>query len=262
MERLRSAQADHPHARGENQFPSRPLECANGPSPRAWGKHYIDRLHTGQVRTIPTRVGKTKPRVRQNIAPTDHPHARGENGLPVAQSAREAGPSPRAWGKHLPGAVVVAETRTIPTRVGKTEPVLLVSSMEADHPHARGENTSQLVTAEKVNGPSPRAWGKHSSDDGLLLGCRTIPTRVGKTPSSGLSSTMSADHPHARGENKSGARTAKPTDGPSPRAWGKLRRRATARMLDRTIPTRVGKTQSNLTSENIQSDHPHARGEN
>src|SRR5438552_3444343 len=50
---------DHPHACGENTS-IQLLNClVNGPSPRVWGKRYIDGASSEYIRTIPTRVGKT-----------------------------------------------------------------------------------------------------------------------------------------------------------------------------------------------------------
>ena len=50
--------------------------------------------------------------------------------------------------------------------------------------------------------------------------------------------------------------------GPSPRGWGELVRQETPLGLDRTIPTRVGRT--GLCSQRFiaTADHPHAGGEN
>jgi len=51
-----------------------------------------------------------------------------------------------------------------------------------------------------------------------------------------------AEHPHARGENKTPAITANSTSGTSPRAWGKRERASDDLAKHRNIPTRVGKT--------------------
>jgi hypothetical protein len=72
-------------------------------------------------------------------------------------------------------------SRTIPTRVGKTDTL--------------------TVQQSNIYGPSPRVWGKQR--DGLLrlADFRTIPTRVGKTDISRQSANSGPDHPHACGEN-------------------------------------------------------------
>ena len=50
--------------------------------------------------------------------------------------------------------------------------------------------------------------------------------------------------------------------GPSPRGWGKLWLPFRPGRLDRTIPTRVGKTKETGAVRGEGSDHPHAGGEN
>ena len=94
-----------------------------GPSPRAWGLPENPANIRPVVRTIPTRVGITKPRrdrypsktdhphARGDYPPRsasrvqepDHPHARGDYPLDYCRSAKghrpgQSGPSPRAWG--------------------------------------------------------------------------------------------------------------------------------------------------------------------
>ena len=94
---------------------------------------------------------------------------------------------------------------------------------------------------------------------------------------------IGSDHPHACGENATGAARLPRMTGPSPRAWGEPswqtmrtpdtdhphargENRATVHPLmrrDRTIPTRVGRTDAQLDSGECDCpDHPHARGEN
>ena len=71
--------SDHPHARGENYRSRKVLIMVSGPSPRAWGEHIEARVGPDIVRTIPTRVGRTRPRSGSSQNSADHPHARGEN---------------------------------------------------------------------------------------------------------------------------------------------------------------------------------------
>ena len=91
---------DHPHACGENSSASMMRDCACGPSPRVWGERMTLPTPPHHVRTIPTRVGRTKPSAPPPSAHPDHPHACGEN-IPQALSFPvEHGPSPRVWGEH------------------------------------------------------------------------------------------------------------------------------------------------------------------
>ena len=74
-----SAEADHPHAGGENQPLRQRHNLDGGPSPRGWGKLLRNEFKAPALRTIPTRVGKTVPLPTGFIPATDHPHAGGEN---------------------------------------------------------------------------------------------------------------------------------------------------------------------------------------
>ena len=91
---------------------------------------------------------------------------------------------------------------------------------------------------------------------------RTIPTRVGKTNCGTEGHSDSTDHPHAGGENAVYVVANYEANGPSPRGWGKLERNNLRLFLNRTIPTRVGKTSPGALAAALPADHPHAGGEN
>ncbi len=158
--------------------------------------------------SIPTRVGKTNPVSVFAPISSVHPHACGEN-----LSTEREGVSP---------------SRSIPTRVGKTRGIPPgPRRFHPVHPHACGENTALPSRAR--------------------LASRSIPTRVGKTWAMRYSATLSAGpsprvwgkqfvswfvvhydavHPHACGENEDPGRTRQ--------------------YQTRSIPTRVGKTASDV----------------
>ena len=92
------------------------------------GSRSLDILHVASARTIPTRVGRTSPRGQSSDRHSDHPHAGGENGASAAFGASTGGPSPRGWGEPSAVARNAPDTRTIPTRVGRTPPAQQVMS--------------------------------------------------------------------------------------------------------------------------------------
>ncbi len=233
-----------------------------GPSPRAWGKHGAGPHLPPPGRSIPTRVGKTHRVVERAVEGTVHPHARGENNAAAAAVTYGHGPSPRAWGKLPRRKHPAAYIRSIPTRVGKTCTGLPRSTRSPVHPHARGENLYWFASQHAFPGPSPRAWGKRPDYCGAAGGCGSIPTRVGKTRSSGRRLVKKSVHPHARGENESSHLILEQRRGPSPRAWGKRPERPYQQYSHRSIPTRVGKTASARRCTRGAAVHPHARGEN
>ena len=152
--------ADHPHARGENVWKFIQMVSKSGPSPRAWGEPNNTLFRTTNVRTIPTRVGRTQCRCTECPCCTDHPHARGENDDLAHHPVIRCGPSPRAWGERPRGLLLSLDLRTIPTRVGRTARQTACQSAPADHPHARGENGCRSGRSATADGPSPRAWGE------------------------------------------------------------------------------------------------------
>ena len=173
-----------------------------------------------------------------------------------------SGPSPRGWGKLFHRTIKFLFVRTIPTRVGKTKHCVGAVRINADHPHAGGENNTGRSGRGERCGPSPRGWGKPPRGPGAAATHRTIPTRVGKTRSGLTTKDISTDHPHAGGENALVGREVVARRGPSPRGWGKRARRAAWRCPSRTIPTRVGKTFRRTKAWPCLPDHPHAGGEN
>src|SRR5271157_2375097 len=73
------ADTDHPHACGENNAVTLGNISEDGPSPRAWGERSAVTQFRRELRTIPTRVGRTRARAPSRGGPADHPHARGDN---------------------------------------------------------------------------------------------------------------------------------------------------------------------------------------
>ena len=132
----------------------------------------------------------------------------------------------------------------------------------ADHPHACGENPLDVFESLQSRGPSPRVWGEPKYSALLVDLVRTIPTRVGRTGTTGSLPTSGADHPHACGENLDALQSHRRYVGPSPRVWGELTANDPAYQANRTIPTRVGRTNPSIKRQSTHSDHPHACGEN
>jgi len=172
------------------------------------------------------------------------------------------GPSPRMWGEREVQILDDLDARTIPTHVGRTPIPDHALRPHTDHPHACGENCVNYLQSMPVCGPSPRMWGEPSADDGLCGDKRTIPTHVGRTCHSAAGSCSTSDHPHACGENPSSWTKKIFPSGPSPRMWGELLGDCDKLLLERTIPTHVGRTISVTLASAVLTDHPHACGEN
>ena len=212
---------DHPHERGEKLACFELFLLTYGSSPRAWGKDESRSSSKVDVRIIPTSVGKSPCSGRPTCRQADHPHERGEKGMPSMTAKVSSGSSPRAWGKVQTTRHTLLEPRIIPTSVGKRQRADRVSGPRPDHPHERGEKDTDACEACFTIGSSPRAWGKVRPVSASPLDFRIIPTSVGKRAGSARWSRGTADHPHERGE-KFGIKLTKGRKfGSSPRAWGK-----------------------------------------
>ena len=73
--------------------------------------------------------------------------------------------------------------------------------------------------------------------------------------------TIEAVHPHACGEHAPSIISSDFSTGPSPRVWGTLNRYRFAQSQIRSIPTRVGNTESAHRQASHTPVHPHACGE-
>ena len=211
---------DHPHAGGENHLLRGKTLRLLGPSPRGWGERLRGLAKQFGRRTIPTRVGRTlTPRISAGLS-TDHPHAGGENNKLRGGEKKVRGPSPRGWGELGAGEARVFDLRTIPTRVGRTVDIDREWFTTADHPHAGGENAERVAAGSGDGGPSPRGWGEQQRAHLARRVFRTIPTRVGRTPTAPSRRRWAEDHPHAGGENATVRLRTNTRHGPSPRGWG------------------------------------------
>ncbi len=213
-----------------------------GPSPRGWGNHVAGIGDEHKYRAIPTRVGKSRPKLRLDRHSAGHPHAGGEieghgYGWRVIN-----GPSPRGWGNLGPGLMMRGVWRAIPTRVGKSTADGRMLLHDTGHPHAGGEIALRLKCQIPLIGPSPRGWGNLITHGTIGDKWRAIPTRVGKSRRRGRNTPAPPGHPHAGGEIRINSRRGQSASGPSPRGWGNHVQLGSGRLSDRAIPTRVGKS--------------------
>ncbi len=149
-----------------------------------------------------------------------HPHERGEYGKLFSQLQIGGGSSPRTWGILPRPPRLDVFQRFIPTNVGNTSAPLRAKSLEAVHPHERGEYCSALTPPAPFRGSSPRTWGIHRHRDAGASWLRFIPTNVGNTRVSRVSLKATTVHPHERGEYFLLPSHDGPGGGSSPRTWG------------------------------------------
>ncbi len=195
---------DHPHERGDN---------ASNRSPQHW-----------LSRTTPTSVGTTLNReLSSQLLRGPPPRAWGQRDLARCARSSYPGPPPRAWGQPM---VQPANTRR-----------------ETDHPHERGDNSSNacLESISLPDHPHERGDNFCSTFQRSCLS-RTTPTSVGTTLAGNKLFRLKTDHPHERGDNQLFFPRLVSIVGPPPRAWGQR--------------------SAVLVCLVALADHPHERGDN
>ena len=130
---------------------------------------------------------------------------------------------------------------------------------EAEKVRIRGKN---VVHARKTQpGKTPRVWGRPRCAICGRPADRNTPTRVGKTLQKKEMAMPQRKHPHACGEDETGASDALTREETPPRVWGRLFFHMLIQRQVRNTPTRVGKTGGASADPPSCRKHPHACGE-
>jgi hypothetical protein len=110
-------------------------------------------------------------------------------------------------------------------------------------------------------GPPPRARGRQPRPRAARTGRGTTPASAGTTRSPGIGCTPPTDHPRERGDDVRFYRSGGNTNGPPPRARGRLRARRPAARCRGTTPASAGTTPSRSRRSARPGDHPRERGD-
>ncbi len=194
-----TANAEHPHVRGEDALQDLNGGRAAGAPPRAWGGQRALTGSGAEQRSTPTCVGRTLRQRRKAGAATEHPHVRGEDPTGHVTHDLLTGAPPGAWGGlHHPRLTEPAR-RSTPTCVGRTTEEPSPPTSTAEHPHVRGEDQRIGTDIDQRTGAPPRAWGGLVDDGTRERGFRSTPACVGRTTTSNASTVSASEHPHVRG---------------------------------------------------------------
>ena len=110
----------HPHIRGAYPYKLFRLITVDGSSPHTWGIPQQLKAQRDLDRFIPTYVGHTSGRIRQNGKEPVHPHIRGAYSSRRDTTSPLIGSSPHTWGIQVWDFVPRCKFRFIPTYVGHT----------------------------------------------------------------------------------------------------------------------------------------------
>ena len=153
------------------------------------------------IRFIPTHVGNTEFGSHSARMLAVHPHACGEHNGAIRRLYQTSGSSPRMWGTHTYVSATKAFGRFIPTHVGNTLALVIISLPIPVHPHACGEHGLSMIHSRSDIGSSPRMWGTHPYKSSDNTPYRFIPTHVGNTAYDPIGLEGQPVHPHACGEH-------------------------------------------------------------
>ena len=171
-----------------------------GSSPRMWGTLSQRTEQQFSCRFIPTDVGNAHNLPISSPCCPVHPHGCGERCHPCVYLSFLIGSSPRMWGTRLYWRFVYGYWRFIPTDVGNAISMRSLAFISSVHPHGCGERIKSELSATIKNGSSPRMWGTLNATGQNQTTRRFIPTDVGNAKRGGISSAMTAVHPHGCGE--------------------------------------------------------------
>ena len=172
------------------------------------------------------------------------PHMHGEYARGITQGHRGTGSPLHAWGIRIRSASASVYPRFTPTCVGNTGYATHVLTMQAVHPHMRGEYIFLRDGGFNDAGSPPHAWGIPNTLQYVCLLNRFTPTCVGNTTRLSFEAAIWSVHPHMRGEYYRVFFATFGNSGSPPHAWGILRNRSAKRQSIRFTPTCVGNTQA------------------
>ena len=151
-----------------------------------------------------------------------HPHMHGEYARGITQGHRGTGSPLHAWGIRIRSASASVYPRFTPTCVGNTGYATHVLTMQAVHPHMRGEYIFLRDGGFNDAGSPPHAWGIPNTLQYVCLLNRFTPTCMGNTYWCWAVMAGTSVHPHMHGEYPNIGLHRSINRGSPPHAWGIL----------------------------------------
>ena len=189
----------HPRVRGgDRRLLSRSWK-PDGPSPRARGRRTNTWVNLHAHRSIPACAGETHDARGFLADEMVHPRVRGGDEYRTLMQRHEGGPSPRARGRPSPGVRHPGIPGSIPACAGETLVRTLGQVLAWVHPRVRGGDAGIAGAGLALQGPSPRARGRHPIDDAPRRIRRSIPACAGETRPSSILGRCRGVHPRVRG---------------------------------------------------------------
>ena len=114
------------------------------------------------------------------------------------------GSPPQAWGRRDDVLRYAIHDRFTPTGVGTASVSPCARSLNAVHPHRRGDGGLPPAREDTMIGSPPQAWGRPVESHDLRDVSRFTPTGVGTATWARVWLAAVAVHPHRRGDGVRG----------------------------------------------------------
>ena len=259
--RASPARPVHPRACGEHSGMAQDSSFSRGSSPRLRGTPDEPGKRTSGGRFIPAPAGNTCALQSCESAPTVHPRACGEHGLPHGLVIVQYGSSPRLRGTRQLAKSYGWRARFIPAPAGNTVLKIADTKFFSVHPRACGEHASVFGVRPSNPGSSPRLRGTPEDGPAQRDPLRFIPAPAGNTTRQPDGRRGIPVHPRACGEHSGCSATTTGSTGSSPRLRGTLRLRVSPLQHLRFIPAPAGNTRRLPLPRRTRPVHPRACGE-
>jgi len=191
----------------------------------------------------------------------DHPRTRGEHPAHDVVDDPGSGSPPHARGAPVHARHLGLDAGITPARAGSTPRTRRRGSPTGDHPRTRGEHTAGNVDVTCAPGSPPHARGARDQRFTRGVNDGITPARAGSTSCTGMTGSMSEDHPRTRGEHSASTSAPRVSPGSPPHARGALPVRPVAGRRGGITPARAGSTQAVGRCCSSARDHPRTRGE-
>ena len=211
-----------------------------GLSPRARGKLDLDR-RTGWIHgSIPACAGEA---VNAAVITTPirvYPRVRGGSGTTLMRNDLVLGLSPRARGKLRNGEYPIAVRGSIPACAGEARCPANPSRRRQVYPRVRGGSGEIMTEKQLSTGLSPRARGKPTARQSVVIASRSIPACAGEASLETGTARPPLVYPRVRGGSTPLLLCYSCYSGLSPRARGKQHGGRSQQMREGSIPACAG----------------------
>ena len=130
----------------------------------------------------------------------DHPRLRGEQAKLLAGIAGVGGSPPLARGTAFAFFCFSSLSGITPACAGNSDFGIIIYPLHGDHPRLRGEQTTNTVYEQHIQGSPPLARGTGSVMDGEVRYKGITPACAGNSFCMQCIYTLARDHPRLRGE--------------------------------------------------------------